>query len=161
MKILGLDPATNTGYCVFDIKADKIIVSGTETFLGKKEKDRGILFVRFILWYIHILYIHKPEMVVYEQPHHRGGEPTRKLLGLTTLIEMGAELLRIPYCNVHTATLKKVCTGDGRASKEGMIRAAGKYLKRDPVTDDESDAVNVCVWARKELFSKERRIIKR
>lgn len=161
IKVLGLDPANKTGWCIFDSDKKQILDSGTYTFLMKNEKDRGILFSRFLFWLVRMVYSHRPQYIVYELPHHRGGEPTRKLLGQTTIIEMVAEVFGVSYCSVHTGTLKKVCAGHGKASKEDMIKNAKRYLRRDPVTDDEADAINVCLWACKELIPRPRRIIKR
>ena len=51
---------------------------------------------------------------------------------------------------VHTATLKKFATGNGRASKEDMVKAA---IQRgwNPVDDNEADAILLLEYAPNEI----------
>ena len=48
---------------------------------------------------------------------------------------------RIPYLDVAPNTLKKAATGNGRASKYDVIKAAERKLGYDDTSDDEADAL--------------------
>lgn len=139
MVILGLDCGTKTGWCLME--DGKIIASGIEDFSKKRGESNGFMFLKFRNWLNYILSYHKPNIVVYEQAHHRGGAATEIGVNLTGRIQEVCTNLEIEYAPVHTATLKKFATGNGRAKKSEMMNAAKKLLGRDPVDDNESDAV--------------------
>ena len=48
--------------------------------------------------------------------------------------------------------LKKFATGKGQAGKPAMIAAAEPIIGRDPIDDNEADAVRVARWGAKEFF---------
>ncbi len=100
---------------------------------------------------------HKPVprfgIVVYEQPHHRGGHATELLLGMVSVVQEVCALWNVEIATVHTATLKKHACGSGRTEKGQMIKAAARILGRPPVDDNEADAVHVAAWAEQEFVS--------
>ncbi len=79
----------------------------------------------------------KVDLIVYEQEHHRGGAATFVALGLITELQAFAAEQEVEVMNVHSATLKKFATGNGRASKEDMLRNAREY---GYFTDDDNEA---------------------
>lgn len=107
-------------------------------------------------------------VIVYEQPHHRGGHATEVLVGMTTRIQEFAAEIGAEHAAVHTGTLKKWATGNGRAGKADMIEAAKRWLwnesfvpHRDlaaylaePMDDNEADALLLLAWARENLEGK-------
>ena len=50
MIILGLDCATQTGWCIYDSDKSKILESGSKSFKKKKKELNGKLFLNFELW---------------------------------------------------------------------------------------------------------------
>lgn len=104
-------------------------------------------FLEFRVWLKGLVETLQPDVIVYEQAHHRGGSATELCVGLTTRIQEVAAECGAEYRACHTATLKAWATGKGTASKEEMMKVAGELLKREPVDDNESDAVLLLAWA--------------
>jgi len=90
--------------------------------------------------------------VAYEMPHARGRYATRVLIGMECMvIDVCEELGLEKPMDVHSGTLKKYFTGNGRADKAMMMAEATKRCGR-PITDDnEADAIAVAMWLRDEL----------
>lgn len=149
MKILGLDLGTKTGWCIID--NGKYVESGVQVFDVRRGESPGMRYLRFRAWLTEIL--RTIEVVGYEAPHHRGGSATEVACGFSTRVQEICAEYGIEHMSVHTATLKKWATGNGRASKGDMITAALHFLDestRDRVgsldgemTDDEADAIHV------------------
>jgi Holliday junction resolvasome RuvABC endonuclease subunit len=91
----------------------------------------------------------KPEtLLAFELAHHRAGPATRIGVGLNATVLHFAVRRDLPDpLSVHTATLKKWVTGSGRAEKWQIINWARGQLGRDPIDDNEADAVAVGLWA--------------
>jgi len=158
--ILALDPGSKTGWAYrtplpWDdpLLQNTIIVvrSGTELFERKRGASAGMRFVLFTAWLQKILDAVKPDVVVYEMAHHRGGAATEILVGFTTRIQEECERRKIEYLGVHTGTMKKEVLGSGRADKSDSIKFAEKYLGRKVGGDDESDAVVLLAYGEKKL----------
>jgi len=148
--ILALDCATKCGWCL--LKDGKVYESGVEDFSKTRGESNGAMFLKFRAWLVqHIMdscFISRPlGLIVYEQAHYRGGAATEIAVGLTTRVQEEAEAHKIPYATVHTGTLKKFATGSGAASKEKMMELAAVVLRRQPISDDEADAVHLAMWA--------------
>jgi len=150
MKILGFDCATNTGWAV--LEDEKIVESGVQSFVKKRGQSNGILFLKFRAWVVELIAMVKPDVIVFEQAHFRGGAATEICVGLQTRVQEAAEEAKIDYMPVTTSQVKKALLGKGRGSKEEMIAAAELILGRAPQTDDEADAVGVCLAAWEELL---------
>ncbi len=154
MITLALDIATNTGWCLGEtdpVKNEvKWVSSGTVNFTPKRGEGKGMRFLRFRRWLYDMIDEFKPDLLAYEQSHHRGGPATEVGVGLTTIvIEVGDEK-DIPYCTVRTSTLKKFATGKGNAGKPEMIAAANALGGKFPSEcsgDDEADAIHIFRWA--------------
>ena len=148
MKILSLDIATKTGWAT-NIAGKK---SGVAIFEQKRGESPGIRFLRCRAWLgsIHNLIGGYPELMVYEQPHHRGGAATSIIIGLLTEVLAFAAAREIDLMTVHSATLKKFATGNGRANKDLMIDAS-KNFGWDPKDDNEADASLLLEYAMDDL----------
>ena len=151
--ILALDCATKTGWCLWNTSSDRISVnaiveSGTQDFSKQRGESNGAVFLKFKRWLTNMLgsgrMVH---LIVYEQSHFRGGAATELCVGLTTRVQEIATELKIEYVTIHTGTLKKYAAGSGTAGKPEMIAAAAKVIGRQPVDDNEADAVMMAKWA--------------
>lgn len=149
MIILSLDVATKTGWAL--MSSGNVLESGVEDFSRKRGESSGMMFLRFRKWLEFVLkWPVEFDLVVYEQSHFRGGAATEICVNLTGRVQECCAEHGIEYATVHTATLKKWATGHGKASKEDMIKRAKEILKRDPIDDNEADAVLIGAWATQE-----------
>ena len=154
MIVLGLDVATNTGFCVGDVDRDTKnavwVQSGVVNFEPKRGEGKGMRFLRFRRWLYDMIEEFKPGIIAYEQSHHRGGPATEVGVGLTTIVMEVGDEKEIPYATVRTSTLKKEATGKGNAGKAEMVAAANALGAPYPggiESDDEADAIHIFRWA--------------
>ena len=155
MIILAIDPGSHLGWAL--ARDGKLIESGVEDFGLKRGESPGSRYLRFRKWLQgQAIYTGGdpdnhgwPNLVAYEQPHHRGGHATEVLVGMTTRLQEFAAEIGAECVAVHSATLKKHATGSGRASKLEMIHAADNRWKPKPglFNDNEADALLILAWA--------------
>ena len=145
--ILALDTATKTGWAL--LKDGCIYESGVQDFTKRRGESNGLMFIRFRAWLTAML-VHPVTLIVYEQAHHRGGAATEICVNLTGRVQELATDKGIEYASVHSASLKKFVTGSGRADKSAMIAYATSCLGRQPLDDNEADAVCLAMWAHNE-----------
>jgi len=150
MLIFGIDTGTRTGWSFYDSKKQKVIESGVMDFSKKRGESNGMMFLRFRKWLRDMILDYGPGLIAYEQAHHRGGAATEIGVNLTGRVQEVAEEYVVPCATVHTATLKKFATGKGNAGKLAMIEAAKSFLGREPIDDNEADAVHISRWAAEE-----------
>lgn len=143
--ILGLDLGTHTGWAA--IYPDDHVESGVQHFELARGDSPGMRWLRFNAWLDEVLRLTHPDLVVYEQAHHRGGAATEIAIGFATRVQEACAEWGIEHTTVHSATLKKFATGSGRAGKPEMIEAAETRWGMQ-LTDDEADARWVAEWAR-------------
>jgi Holliday junction resolvasome RuvABC endonuclease subunit len=150
--ILGLDMATKTGWCI--LQDGQVIASGVQDFSKRRGESNGILFLRFRKWLLDLLNTvpEKPMVIAYEGAHFRGGAPTEVCVGLQTHCQSIAAELGIESTRVHTMTLKKYACGTGKANKVAMMKIAARFLGREPIDDNEADAVHLARWAECEFL---------
>ena len=164
--VLALDLATSTGWALRDTSGQ--VNSGVQTFDLRRGESAGMRFLRFRAWLREIMALaysrdlghaaREKGVVAFEQAHHRGGHATSLAVGLVTVVLEEAAAQGWETTSVHTATLKKHATGNGRASKEDMIRAAVKAFGLTKIEDgvgspcsDEADAICVLAWALEQI----------
>jgi len=148
MKILALDMATKTGWAVNDPE-----LSGVENFAVKRGESPGMRFIRFKSWLEEMIKRVEPDLVVHEQPHHRGGASTEVALGFVTHLQSTLAPHGIEYTNKHTSEIKIHATGKGNAGKPAMIKAYREKWGVDPADDNEADARWLLDLVRKEYGS--------
>ena len=112
--ILTLDLAIKTGWAVMAPGWRKP-ESGVQTFALNRGESPGMRFLRFRRWLEEVVRLYAPDLIVYEQTHHRGGPATEIAVGFATRAQEVAAELGAEHVAVHTATLKKHATGSGRA----------------------------------------------
>ena len=153
MKILALDLALKTGWACRSEYGDQLI-SGVQDFSLTRGESRGMVYIKFIGWlkktYSTVLF----DLVYYEQPHQRGGAPTQILLGLVSHLQAFCADKGIDHADVHSKTLKKFATGSGNAKKPDMIIKAAEILGRQPLDDNEADAVHILLFAENAIGEK-------
>lgn len=149
MKILGLDCATKTGWCI--VEDGEIVESGVQSFAKKRGESNGILFMRFRKWLKDLVEMIEPDVITYERAHFRGGAATEIGVGLQTRAMEAAADFGIESCPYTTGEIKKRATGMGNAGKPEMIAAAEPILGRPPIDDNEADAVFVALLGHENL----------
>lgn len=125
MRVLAIDPGVHCGFAYRD--GDRRVESGTQTFDLRRGESPGWRFMRFNEWLRHgfVWASGRPQLIIYEQAHLRGGATTDLLVGMTTRLEEWAAEIGAEHKAVHSGTLKKAVAGHGKASKEEMMAAVG------------------------------------
>ena len=154
--LLALDCATKTGYCLIDENTGIIIDSGVMNFKRKPGERLGILHNNFRKWLEGYISIHSVTSLCYEKAQFRGLWAAALCVGMTTVVEEVTAVKNIPVYGVMPNSLKKYSTGSGKAKKPAMIKVAKVYLNRQPIDDNEADAVCIGMWGYKEFFEKEK-----
>lgn len=134
--LLFLDLATKTGW----VTTNNNIVSGS----GVKKFSKLIDLEAFVLNV-------KPDHIVFERVDF-----SKFLLAFAKHIKLRAILERYCELNPHVtltgipvATIKKVCTGNGRAKKDEMMKFCKDVMGVDPKDDNEADAYALLYTVRK------------
>lgn len=141
--ILGLDLATNVGWCAGPRGA--IPQWGSHT-LPKTGAEVGPFLLAYRVWAGALIERTRPKLIVFEKPvlgQMAGGGAGGKLIGLANETEVLAYQYKIQCSCIHNGTLKKAFAGSGKATKDDMVakaRAMGFHVK----THDEADAC--AVW---------------
>lgn len=118
-------------------------------FSKKRGESNGMLFFRFRNWLGAILETGF-DLVIYEQAHHRGGAATEIGVNLTGRIQECCAERDIEFTSVHSGTLKKQILGHGNAGKSEMMAFTKIQLGRDPIDDNEADAVGIAIYGWRE-----------
>jgi len=149
VRILALDLGISTGWAA--LLDGGAVESGTQVHDLRRGESRGMRYLRFRAWLGGVLDQVRPDVVAFEQAHHRGGPATEIGVGLSTRVMESCAERGIEYTSVHTGTLKKHATGKGSANKDAMVQAARDRWHIVPETDDQADALCVLAWAMDEL----------
>jgi len=148
MKILSLDLATNTGWAIYD---NGEITFGSSSFALKRGESPGMRFLRCRSWLREVKQLlSEIDLIVYEQPHQRGGHPTQVAMGLVAEVLSFAARANINTTSYHATSIKKWATGKGNSKKQAMIEEA-KNRGYDVVNDDEADAILMMEYALHDL----------
>jgi Holliday junction resolvasome RuvABC endonuclease subunit len=148
MNILALDISTKTGYAGRDERKNTP-VTGTHVIKSRKHDFQGTRFLRFRAWLSEICDQVLPDLIYYEEPHHRGKSATLLAVGFKAELLAKTAELKIEAVGVHSRTLKKWATGRGDAEKIDMLIAARQkgWLPSD---DNEADACLLLNYAEHE-----------
>jgi len=149
--ILALDTATQTGWARISDDG-KLMDSGTFCLRDKPKDSYGTMFnklTRFISECDGLYMPNRLTTIAYEQAHFRSGPSTRIGVGCNTVVLMACDSMQIQPFSVHTASLKKWATGNGRASKDDMMAWAGQHC--DIIDDNHADAIAVGMYAYEKL----------
>jgi Holliday junction resolvasome RuvABC endonuclease subunit len=151
VKILALDLGTHTGWALSE---NGHVESGVQVFDVKRGESPGMRYLRFNRWLEEMASSDpRPDVVVFEQAHHRGGAATEVAAGFSTRVLEFCARHGIEHASVHTATLKKFATGKGNADKEQMLEGARRRFKPELADDNEADALWILEYARQEILT--------
>jgi len=153
-KLLCLDPGVRCGFAYRD---GLQLVSGVQEFDLRRGESPGMRLIRFEHWLVANWNGDlgpRPDLILYELPHHRGGYATEVLNHMCGLIQKFAATIGAEHKAVHTSTLKKVVAGYGKADKDQMTFAVGQAFplhlgRRDcdyELSDHEVDALALLRW---------------
>lgn len=143
MNILALDLGGATGWCAL---IDGRLHHGVERVQKSSTESEGIRVLAFRGLLRRLIGMAKPDVLVFEEPHHRG-KSTRPLMSYRGEVVTTCTELAIECASVHSGTLKKHATGRGNASKDDMVVAAVKNRHVFVSDDNEADAVHMVAWA--------------
>ena len=142
--ILTFDCGSKTGWAAYE-PTHRDVTSGLQEFHIGRGESPGMRFIRFNAWLREMFDSVRPDLVAYEQAHHRGGYATDLLVGFVTRIQEECDARGILYRGVHSATLKKEIGGSGRADKAKMIERAADFFRRDASKLDDNEADALCL----------------
>ena len=135
MNILALDLATKTGWATNSPEA-----SGVDTFDVRRGESPGTRYLRFAAWLREKIEIIKPQLIVFEKAHHRGGAATEIAAGFATHLQSTCAAMGVEHAAIHTSVLKKYATGKGNAGKPEVMAAYQRRWGKPPIDDNEADA---------------------
>lgn len=141
--VLSLDPAEHCGYhSVYD--SGTKYFPNTETAPKKYGEDYGQM-KNFRKWLCDFIEERHVKVLVSEALDGGGKSwlSMRKLAKFHGIIQEVTESYNIPIHYVNQKALKKWATGNGNADKQLMIEYCIKRWKREPVDDNEADAIHL------------------
>jgi Holliday junction resolvasome RuvABC endonuclease subunit len=149
-KILALDLATQTGWAY---RANGQLISGVQDFGLSRGESVGMRYIKFVGWLMRTIAMIDIDLIYYEQAHQRGGAATEVCHGFVTHLQSFCADKKLDQTPIHSQTLKKFTTGNGRANKEDMVRAINSKIDYHRIIEDhnEADAIALLLYAEHEL----------
>ena len=152
--ILALDPATTTGCCI----ARPWMPLSPFTFSIKPPKK-----VPTLGYYINkireLVDEFEPDYIAWEESYVRNYTSARLQFGIAGIIQGYAETRKATMFAIHPSSIKKRATGNGRASKDEVVKAAEQAANcRGSITirnNDEADAFWIWVIAHEQISGDE------
>lgn len=154
MRILTLDLATQTGWCVGTPGGNAPPCLGTIR-MPKTGPEIGPFLDFFDHWISRMIEDEAPDVIVFEAPYLPGNRSqvslhtTRKLQGLASHLELVCFRARVAVYELQHSTVKKAL-GSGKFDKAQMM-AAARRAGMDPQTEDEADAFGIWIAALRKL----------
>lgn len=143
MNILALDLGTNTGFAIYNGES---IISGT-TKLRHSKSASGLRFLNFRRWLIETIKIHGINEIYYERVYrHCGTKAGHVYGGFLYHLAAVVEELNVKCTGIPVTTIKKLTTGNGKATKEEMMKAA-RNSGFNPQDDNEADSLAILMIA--------------
>ena len=119
MKVLSLDVASTTGWCI-----DTKRLYGTWDLKTLKDESMGMKLIRLRAKLILIHAVEKLDVIIYERP---AGQHTASIMHqskMIGIIEEFCEQVGIDYRAFSAKEIKKFATGNGNCGKQAMVDAA-------------------------------------
>ena len=153
MKILAIDAASTTGWCLMDSEKGLPMDMGLRQFKApvkrkvKPSDHPGSQFYAYDRWLWDMIRFYDPGLLAYEKPAGQMSAMA-SLYGYRAItMSMCCEAEGLSFAEVHATTLKKFATGSGKADKWQMI---GALMDRYQIAVDDhnvADAVHLGFWA--------------
>ena len=149
--IIGIDPATQTGWAVL-AHDGAYIDSGSVSFsFDARHEGGGMRYVRAGRFFAALVAKYPGCLVVYERvDRHRGTAAAHVYGGIIAELQRVCEEARAPYRGIPVAHVKQAATGKGKAGKKEMIAAVAKRWDVVVADDNEADALWVAETERLE-----------
>ena len=145
MKILAIDQASTSGWCV---SKD---IHGTWDFKTRKDESSGMKGLRFRAKLKEVCELEGIELIVYERIAGFHKNSIIHAAKMVAIIETFCEESGIEYRAYSATEIKKYATGKGNANKEAMIQACIDKYGINPIDDNEADAVHLWYLANEEF----------
>jgi hypothetical protein len=100
-----------------------------------------MMFLRFRAWINNIVMDYPVIYCAYEQAHHRGGAATEICVNLTGRVQECCVDNGIECMAITTGELKKSAGVRHNSKKPEMIEKAREIIGREPIDDNEADAI--------------------
>lgn len=143
MTILALDPANNTGFAHSDGHRGvwHLVASKTEHAGDRLNRLADYIRGAFDQWGF--------DSIAFEDASFGSPNPNIQAMHneLAGIIKAVAAQCDVACRGVKPASIKKFATGNGRAKKHEMIRAAKVKLGIEVTSDDEADALWILAFA--------------
>ena len=145
MRILGIDPATRTGWCVVD---GDFVASGTWDLSVRRDESSGMRLIRLRAKLNEIQKEKNVDVLVFEANRHVIGRRSGATVGaeLQGVIKLWAIDNMVQFKGYSPSEIKKHATGKGNCNKNAMMVAAHnrwpEVHRMGPAywTSDEADA---------------------
>jgi len=149
--IIAFDPATHTGCCVGSVTANSIpkALEGPITFSIKPIKEPTLgYYIRKIR---ELVDEYDPDYIAWEEAYVRNYTSARLQFGIAGIIQGYAERRKSTMIAIHPSSIKKRATGNGRASKDEVVKAAKEIAPCLIHDDNEADAFWIWVMAYEQI----------
>ncbi len=145
MIILALDPANVTGVALSNGKQTEY--RRWELVEPHKPREHRLVVLYDLLR--RTIEDNGVELIAFEEASFGSINPNVQAMHneLRGIIKLAAAEARIPTVSYHPTTIKKFATGDGRAGKPQMIRAAETMLGLETDDDNIADAAFILAMA--------------
>tara|TARA_R110000868_G_scaffold402872_3_gene679633 strand:- start:5740 stop:6186 length:447 start_codon:yes stop_codon:yes gene_type:complete len=138
MKVLSLDVASTTGWCI-----DTKRLYGTWDLKTLKDESMGMKLIRLRAKLILIHAVEKLDVIIYERP---AGQHTASIMHqskMIGIIEEFCEQVGIDYRAFSAKEIKKFATGNGNCGKQAMVDAAKIKYGYKGEDDNIADAMHM------------------
>lgn len=145
MRIMGLDPSSNTGYAILD-EDGNLVKAGTVHF--KPQPDRFERYEKYEHKIYRLICDYEVDLVIVEGFSFAGKFNNSFQYELGTVYRMMMYKHDIMFVEVPPTSLKKFVTGKGNSKKDLIMLAVYKNWDFDPADDNEADAYGLAQFGR-------------
>lgn len=145
MRILGLDPSSNTGYVILD-EDGNLVKAGVVTF--KPEVDRFARYEKYERKVKQLIEDYDVDLVIIEGYSFAGKFNNSFQYELGTVYRMMLYKEDIMFVEVPPSSLKKFITGKGNGKKDLIMLGVYKLWDFDTDNDNEADAYGLAQFGR-------------
>lgn len=145
MRIMGLDPSSNTGYVILD--EDGNLVKAGVAFFNSLD-DRFARYEKYEHKVYRLICDYEVDLVIIEGYSYSGKFNNSFQYELGTVYRMMMYKHDILFLEVPPTSLKKFVTGKGNSKKDLLMLGVYKLWDFDPSDDNEADAYGLAQFGR-------------